>query len=62
MREESISARKRAEADSIYQLLSSMGYALYQIDETSRTLVLIKAFNLDDKDTFRGRDYIALES
>jgi FkbM family methyltransferase len=62
MREESISARKRAEADSIYQLLSSMGYALYQIDETSRTLVLIKAFNLDDIDTFRGRDYIALES
>jgi FkbM family methyltransferase len=62
MREESVSARKRAEADSIYQLLSSMGYALYQIDETSRTLVLIKAFNLDDKDTFRGRDYIALES
>jgi len=62
MREESISARKRAEADSIYQLLSSIGYALYQIDETSRTLILIKKFNLDDKDTFHGREYIALES
>jgi FkbM family methyltransferase len=61
-REESISARKRSEADSIYRLLSSIGYALYQIDETSQTLTLIKEFNLDDKDAFRGRDYIALES
>jgi FkbM family methyltransferase len=60
-REENICARKRAEADNIYQLLSSIGYALYRIHETSHTLIRIKQFNLDDKDTYY-RDYIALPS
>jgi FkbM family methyltransferase len=61
MREELICTRKRPEADNIYQMLSSIGYALYQIDEISRTLIPIKQFNLDDKEAFRGRDYIALD-
>lgn len=61
-REESICARKRTEADNIYRLLSSIGYTLFQIDETSHALIPIGQFNLDDKATFLGRDYIALES
>ncbi len=61
-REESICTRKRAEADKIYQLLSSMGYTLFQIDQTSRTLIPINQFDLDGKGTIPGRDYVALES
>jgi len=60
-RDELVCVRKRAEADNIYQLLSSIGYALFQIDERSRTLIPIEQFNLDGKGTIPGRDYIALE-
>lgn len=60
-RDESVCARKSAEADKIHELLSSMGYALFQIDQPSRTLVPIKRFDLDGKGTLPGRDYVALE-
>ena len=61
-REESICTRKRAEADKIYQILSSTGYALFQIDQTSRALIPIQQFDLDGNGTIPGRDYIALGS
>jgi FkbM family methyltransferase len=62
MLEESTCARRRAAADDIYQLLSSVGYTIFQIDEKSRTLFSIKQFNLDDRDSFHGLDYVAVES
>lgn len=61
-REESICTRKRAEADKIYQLLSSLGYTVFQIDQTSRTVIPIDQFDLDGKGTIPGRDYVALEN
>ena len=61
-REESICTRKRAEADRIYQFLSSMGYALFQIDQATRTLIPIRQFDLDGKGTIPSRDYVALEN
>lgn len=62
MLEEPVCIRKRAAADNIYHLLSAIGYKLFQIDEKSHMLIPIKQFNLDDRDDFRGRDYVALES
>jgi FkbM family methyltransferase len=59
MFEDSICKKRNAEADNVYQLLSSIGYSVFQIDPKSCSLFPIKNFNLDEKDNFRGNDYVA---
>lgn len=57
--EPEIREKNRVSAKQIHQLLSDIGYQIFQIDEDSCRESLIEAFDLDDINNFRGSNFVA---